>query len=237
MRHIQSAALFGLMGGSLLMFVGMTGGTMTLTFVGMALGMLLGVPAAYLNFMMQGYMLDMSRFRLVKPGQPGTTIEHRPRTLPPARRPQLDAPRPPAQQSVDTGEVVEIPVRQVEPTPPPAPSEPVKIPVQVSPADDTPPPAPPPPTEPPAAPEPPPVPALSNAERQAIIDAVSAEQDAVAVLPYADHTDTLVRLYAVQRLGTLADDVARSRLEAALDDPEAIVQRAARLALNQLPQE
>lgn len=249
MRHIQSAALFGLIGGSALMFIGMTQSTMTLTFVGMALGLLVGVPAAYINFVMQGYTLHADQLRLVR-----ETAQHQARRLagqPEHETPRLtataDAGRPtlhnqtPAAPEVEVPEVEVIAVRQLDtsteqpqPRPtasrPTTPPQPIRIPVEVVPEDAATTPATTPAPEPakPSGPAP-----LSSAERQEIIDNITAEPDAAVLLPYTDHHDTLVRLYAVQRLGNLRDELALARLENALEDPEAIVRRAARLALNQ----
>lgn len=249
MRTVQSAAMFGLIAGSALMFMGMTSANMTLTFVGMGLGMLVGVPAAYLNFILQGYTVDVEKLRLRAPQKALQQLRSSisaPK-LPAPARPALPAPSNapvdviPVRAASDTSATNDAPAPQlipVTPTPPHAPRPPrakptppqrVQVPIDVV-LDDL-------PAQPPLdvdVPPAPDVPPLSNAERQAIIDSVAGETDAASVLPYTEHAETLVRLYAVQRLGELGDELGAERLKAALDDPEAIVQRAARLALNKL---
>lgn len=198
LRWIQNAALFGLVGGSALLLIGMNGGGLVLSLLGIILGLGIGMPAGVANFMLQGYRIDTrllkAAFGLEKlplsppktPTQPNITVEVE--AAPPA--PQLTTPN--------------VTSTAATPTPPIAPEEP------------------------PAAPT------LSFAERQALIDAIQTETDFAILMGYANHKDELVRLYAVQRLGTFDDPVVISALEAARSDPSEVVQRAASLALKRL---
>jgi HEAT repeat protein len=78
---------------------------------------------------------------------------------------------------------------------------------------------------------------LSDNERRSIIEQieVATNDDLDLLLELAIHTDTLVRLYAVQKLGILGDPSVEAALtEAYMEDVEMIVRRAARLSLNKL---
>ena len=250
MRWIQNAAMFGLIVGSLLLAYGISANSSLFAFLGLGLGLLVGVPAAYTHFIMEGYALDLRTLRIVRVELPKSS----PRQLPNLKLMQFYVKHrvatattkaketifPPMEKSVPPesdvevvhpkqvappfeGESREIPVRVIE-TPPPPP-EPAVVHVPVSIEEEI------------QAHQPPPLPqktGMSSAERQALIDQLNEASATDDILPYASHEDTLVRLYAVQRLGNLGDGNVEPELRVALDDPEDIVQRAARLALHKL---
>ena len=228
MRHIQNAALFGLIGGIALMWMGMAGGGIFMQFAGMALGLLVGVPAAYFTFVMQDFRIERRglRFKVV---QPPSKTEAQDETI--EEVPVVVRPKPtPAPQADSDSEPIEIPVRVVPPDP-----EPDLIPVQIF--EEA--------AEAEAVPikvldpepEPEPLPGISDAERQRLIDDITATTDLDLLATYATHEEPLVRLYAVQKLGDLRKRDASEALLAALEDDQDVVKRAAKLALHKLGME
>ncbi len=178
-----------------------------------ALGLLVGVPAAYLALGAARFPLDWRRARATVSAW-GSESDPRPR--------QEAAPASPEEIQVKVIRPVAQPATSGHP---PAPG-PVRIPVVMHEAVEA-------PSEPEAEPEPP---GLSHAERQALVGEIETSDDVDVVAGYADHEDPLVRLYAVQRLGNLGDASAAEPLHAALDDDQDVVQRAARFALDKLNQ-
>lgn len=73
----------------------------------------------------------------------------------------------------------------------------------------------------------------ADREYERIRDLLHAEAEYEALVSYLDHTDARVRLVVVQRLRHLEDERTLAHFQAALDDEDATVQRAARLALEE----
>lgn len=206
MRWIQNTAIFGLLGGSVIMLFGMGQGNAALTVVGAAFGLLVGLPAAYIHF----FTVDGLSWQTLK-------TKFVPRVLPQIKLPNFPKPEskatptPPAPKSaapiVEDDELpIPIPVRverPMAPMTPPAPDAPLQ-------------------------------PSLSPEERQVIVDDIKTMIESNELAEYLQHSDALVRLYAVQRLGEMADEGVEARLRLALNDGQMVVQRAARLALERL---
>lgn len=256
MRVIQNAALFGLISGTGLLFFGMMQGSTAIGMVGAGLGLMIGVPAAYLHFALQGMdvfkgqgvfgkILADVRERFEQRETKPTTAQ----TITPFHTPNEQYREVPITigSKLPEPEVIrpEVVVDEVSAPPPPAkitpqpePDEAIAIPVRVIPTET-------PETQaeailaevlPDPVTEPQPV-GLSDAERRAIIDDIEAatSDNIDELLELAVHKDTLVRLYAVQKLGDLGDPSVETTLDAAYtDDDEIIIRRAARLSLNKL---
>jgi hypothetical protein len=259
MRVIQNAALFGLICGTGVLFYGMTQGSMAFSILGAGLGILIGVPAAYLHFAIQGMNLfngrgllgkfqesvrdrvgksDATAYRREDPPQritpfhtPDDNVDDVPvvvgskRAEPEIIRPKIVPNEPPittvehASPETVTDEAIAIPVRVIPPETPENQAEAILA--EVLPESE---------------PEPKVV-GLSDAERRTMIDQIEAAtvDDIDVLLEFAVHKDTLVRLYAIQKLGALGDPSVESTLtDAYTDDAEMIVRRAARLSLSKL---
>ena len=266
MRVIQNAALFGLIGGTGLLIMGMAQGWAALSIAGAGLGIMIGVPAAYLHFAMQGMDLfnrqgifgkiqDTVRERMEQ--QKASVVEAKRQTgqhitpfvtpeeqsidvpivvgskpsTPEVIRPERVAEEPPplikAEEEVVTpvpatkeDEAISIPIRIIPPETPETKAE--ELLAEVLPDPE---------------PEAPPVIELPDTERKAIIEEIQAAtaDDVDHLLELAIHKDTLIRLYAVQKLGELGDPSVEPVLGSAYtDDDEVIVRRAARLSLSKL---
>lgn len=206
MRWIQNTAIFGLLGGSVIMLFGLGQGNAALTLVGAAFGLLVGLPAAYIHF----FTVDGLSWQSLK-------AKFTPRLLPQINLPTWPKPEakatstpPPAKSTapvVDDDELaIPIPVRverPLAPTPPSAPDTPLQ-------------------------------PSLAPEARQVIVEDIKTMIGSDELDEYLHHSDALVRLYAVQRLGDMADEGVEERLRLALKDEQQVVQRAARLALERL---
>lgn len=221
MRQVQNAALFGLWTGTAFLLFGITSGSMLISLVGVALGLLVGVPAAYMALGMKGNWLNKSalirKVRMLDVAQQWQGAAEAP-----AKASQKAEPRSAA------APVEIIPKRVGEPSVPPASArlrldEPIAIPVRVERA------------MPPAVMAAPlEAPAVSQEDRQHAIDDIESAEDVADISTFASHRDALVRLYAIQRLGNLGDQRAAETLQTALEDDQDIVKRAARIALNKL---
>lgn len=217
LRWIQNAALGGLIGGTILLTFGMAGGGIVVTLLGIILGTSIGIPAALYGYHMQGYRFEFSKLR----GALQDTAKQLTATVAQQVITQKSEPQPARVPATTSSTKTSIPVAVEAPAPTP------KIaPRTQSHADITLP-------DPPTA-APPEAKRLSHSERQALIDLLKQEDTVPILMGYANHEDDLVRLYAVQRLGTVDDPIARDALQAALNDPADVVKRAARLALDQV---
>ncbi len=208
MRLVQNLALFGLWGGTALLFWGMTSGNSAFMLAGAGLGILVGVPAAYTSLVLRGKALKLPsfNFKLGKQTDSAPVEEE--------SKPVLVQPKPqPAPQKV-----VSIPVRVVEDEPLPD--------MEVAPL-----PQPEGLIEPETEPEPE---GMTHAEREDLVKQVHASTDVDQLTGYVAHEDDLVRLYAVQRLGDLGDQRAGDVLIEALEDEAKVVSRAARIALHKV---
>lgn len=211
MRLVQNLALFGLWGGTALLFWGMTTNNTVVLIVGAGLGIMVGVPAAYLNFAMQGQSLKIPRLPFKLPQFAPKPVEDE---TPAEQTPELVTPQP--RVVIEQEEAVSIPVRVVAPEPAP---EPAPLP------------------EPEGVLEPEPeaeLVGMTHAEREELVKGVNSSTDVDELILHAAHEDSLVRLYAVQRLGDLGDQRAGDTLFEALDDDEKVVRRAARIAIHKV---
>ena len=259
MRVIQNAALFGLITGTGLLFYGMVEGWLAISLLGAGLGLVIGVPAAFLNFALQGMGVFKNNGVVRKIREAVRERDEQSEATPSSRQDTAKRVTPfytPDEKVTDVPVVVgskAVEPEVIRPTrimdaPPPAPianirpepatDEAIAIPVRVIPPET-------PENQaeailaevlPDSEPEPQEI-GLSDNERRNIIEQIEAatNDDLDLLLELAIHTDTLVRLYAVQKLGILGDPSVETALtEAYMEDAEMIVRRAARLSLNRL---
>lgn len=225
MRPVQKTALLGLWISIALLIFSISTGSLILAVLAIAFGFSIAVPAALLALGISSGLpsLNWSKLKRHIPVKlPSVSVKNES-----SESLRLAAPSPQAERVLEI-----IPKQVAEPVPatlqPPS-SQAIPIPVHVHHA----PPAP----EPIPEPEPLATPlqlGLSQAERQHVIEAIEEKSAIDDIAEYASHEDALVRLYAIQRLGNLGDTQAASTLQAALDDDQDIIKRAARIALQKL---
>ncbi len=240
--------------GIVLLVVGLWLNTYTLAFIGMLLGGLFGLPAVYLLLDKDHWLRHQVQQSL---GTARAEVEARV-SAPPKRvieNKKVVIPAPPVE--IEDPDAISIPVNvdvQVEPKPAPkkieqvvtqpkaAPAQPtpIQVPVDVLAEDDeevdvmtissepAPPPEPPKPSE-----------WELQKEADAKYKEAKAEIEALAptdydeLVDYMGHEDARVRLAAVQRLRHTDDERVLNNLQQALDDDDLVVQRAARIALEE----
>jgi hypothetical protein len=208
----RNLALFGLIGGTLLLGFGMLQSSITLALCGVGTGVLVGLPAAYLWFFIYGQSPKLGFWRRDEQAAASDdAAEKKPAVIEEqAPAPSAEAKRtPPVKTELEKRHTASLFEEMLE-----------KVPAR--PTTDTPPPAP---------------PALSEEERQAMLERLqnSSADELDSLITASQHADTLVRLTAVQALARLDTAPARQALRQALQDEQDVVRRAARLALNNQP--